>query len=237
MVSDFSRIYIGSLILILLIISYFLNLDYLILLLITLLAFYDLHKSKLIRNINDLFLSFLFLSIIYLVGIKFNLINYINILFIVLILIILLKKNFYQRYLFTITIIIFLFNFYEIINHDRELLYFIIFISFLNDTLAYIFGNLIKGPLIMPTISPKKTISGTLISFLATFAVIYILSYPLYLSIILSISLFIGDIFFSFVKRTNNLKDFSNILKGHGGVLDRLDSMFFFSITIIYIFI
>lgn len=234
MVSDFSRIYIGSLILILLIISYFLNLDYLILLLITLLAFYDLCKSKLIRNINDLFLSFLFLSIIYLVGIKFNLINYINILFIVLILIILLKKDFYQRYLFTITIIIFLFNFYEIINHDRELLYFIIFISFLNDTLAYIFGNLIKGPLIIPSISPKKTISGTLISFLATFAVIYILSYPLYLSIILSISLFIGDIFFSFVKRTNNLKDFSNILKGHGGVLDRLDSMFFFTIIINY---
>ena len=156
MVSDFSRIYIGSLILILLIISYFLNLDYLILLLITLLAFYDLRKSKLIRNINDLFLSFLFLSIIYLVGIKFNLIKFINILFIVLILIILLKKDFYQRYLFTITIIIFLFNFYEIINHDRELLYFIIFISFLNDTLAYIFGNLIKGPLIIPSISPKK---------------------------------------------------------------------------------
>ena len=234
MVSDFSRIYIGSLILILFIISYFLNLDYLILLLITLLAFYDLCKSKLIRNINDLFLSFLFLSIIYLVGIKFNLINYINILFIVLILIILLKKNFYQRYLFTITIIIFLFNFYEIINHDRELLYFIIFISFLNDTLAYIFGNLIKGPLIIPSVSPNKTISGTLISFLATFAVIFILSYPLYLSIILSISLFIGDIFFSFVKRSNNLKDFSNILKGHGGVLDRLDSMFFFTIIINY---
>ena len=234
MVIDFSRIYIGSLILILLVISYFLNLDYLILLLITLLAFYDLHKSKLIRNINDLFLSFLFLSIIYLVGIKFNLINYINILFIVLILIILLKKDFYQRYLFTITIIIFLFNFYEIINHDRELLYFIIFISFLNDTLAYIFGNLIKGPLIIPSVSPNKTISGTLISFLATSALIYILGYPLYLSIILSISLFIGDIFFSFVKRTNNLKDFSNILKGHGGVLDRLDSMFFFSIIINY---
>ena len=124
MVSDFSRIYIGSLILILLIVSYFLNLDYLILLLITLLAFYDLCKSKLIRNINDLFLSFLFLSIIYLVGIKFNLINYINILFVVLTLIILLKKNFYQRYLFTITIIIFLFNFYEIINHDREIIIF-----------------------------------------------------------------------------------------------------------------
>ena len=234
MVFDFSRIYIGCFILTVLVISYFFNLDYLILLLITLLVFYDLYKSKLIKNINDLFLSIFFLFFICLIGIKFNLINYINILFIVLILIILLKKNFYQRYLFTITIIIFLFNFYEIINHDRELLYFIIFISFLNDTLAYIFGNLIKGPLIIPSVSPNKTISGTLISFLATSAVIYILGYPLYLSIILSISLFIGDIFFSFVKRTNNLKDFSNILKGHGGVLDRLDSMFFFTIIINY---
>ena len=179
-------------------------------------------------------MSFLFLSVIYLVAIKSNLISYINILFIVLILIILLKKNFYQRYLFTITIIIFLFNLYEIINHDRELLYLIIIISFLNDTLAYIFGNLIKGPLIIPSVSPKKTISGTSISLLATFAVIYILGYPIYLSVILSISLFIGDIFFSFVKRTNNLKDFSNILKGHGGVLDRLDSMFFFTLIINY---
>ena len=94
MVSDFSRIYIGFLILIFLTITYFLNLDYLILLLITILAFYDLHKSKLIKNINDLFLSFIFVSIIYLIGIKFNLFNYINILFIVLVLIILLKKIF-----------------------------------------------------------------------------------------------------------------------------------------------
>ena len=234
MVFDFNRIYIGCFILTVFIISYFFNLDYLILLLITLLVFYDLYKSKLIENINDLFLSIFFLFFICLIGIKFNLINYINILFIVLTLIILLKKNFYQRYLFTITIIIFLFNFYEIINHDRELLYFIIFISFFNDTLAYIFGKLIKGPLILPLVSPKKTISGTLLSFLATFAIIYTLNYPFYLSIVLSMSLFIGDIFFSFIKRTNNLKDFSNILKGHGGVLDRLDSMFFFTIIINY---
>ena len=48
-------------------------------------------------------------------------------------------------------------------------------------------------------------------------------------------SLFFGDIFFSLVKRKNNLKDFSSILGGHGGVLDRLDSMFFFIVILNYL--
>ena len=234
MVFDFNRIYIGSILLILIVTSYFFKLDYLILTLISLFAFYDLIKSKFIENNNELLISVLFLFVLYLVGIKYDYINYLNIIFLTLIIIIILKKNFIQKKLFTITIFLFLFNFYEIININRELLYFIIFVSFFNDTLAYIFGKLIKGPLIIPSISPKKTYSGTLISFLFTCILIYLFNYPLYLSILLSLSLFIGDIFFSFVKRMNNLKDFSNILKGHGGMLDRLDSMFLFVVIINY---
>ena len=95
-------------------------------------------------------------------------------------------------------------------------------------------GKTLKGPLIIPSISPKKTWSGTILSFLITCITLYFLDYPLLISIALSISLFLGDIFFSYIKRINNLKDFSNILKGHGGVLDRLDSMFFFIIIINY---
>ena len=37
----------------------------------------------------------------------------------------------------------------------------------------------------------------------------------------------LGDLFFSAVKRNHNIKDFSNIMPGHGGVLDRLDSIIF----------
>ena len=234
MVFDFNRIYIGSILLILIVTSYFFKLDYLILTLISLFAFYDLIKSKFIENNNELLISVLFLFVLYLVGIKYDYINYLNIIFLTLIIIIILKKKFIQKKLFTITVVLFLFNFYEIININRELFYFIIFLSFFNDTLAYIFGKLIKGPLIIPSISPKKTYSGTLISFLFTCILIYLFNYPLYLSILLSLSLFIGDIFFSFVKRMNNLKDFSNILKGHGGMLDRLDSMFLFVVIINY---
>lgn len=232
MVFDFNRIFIGFLLLLFLITSYIFKLDYLILILISLFVFYDLLKSNFIRNINELLFSVLFLSIIFFVGITYNFINYFNFIFLILIIFIILKTNFYQQKFFVTTILIFLFNFYEIISINRELLYFIICVSFFNDTLAYIFGNLIRGPLIIPTISPKKTYSGTLISFLSSCVIIYTFNYPLYLSILLSISLFIGDIFFSFVKRINNLKDFSNILKGHGGMLDRLDSMFFFTIII-----
>ena len=46
---------------------------------------------------------------------------------------------------------------------------------------------------------------------------------------------FLGDIFFSYFKRNINIKDFSNLLSGQGGILDRIDS-FFFPIIIIFFF-
>lgn len=234
MVLDLNRIYIGTFLIFVLYASFLLKLDYLILLTITVLVFYDLYKSKFINNFIELNIFVFFLAFIFFIGINFEFINYINLLFINFIILILVKRNFYQQKLFVILILIFLFNFYEIVSNNRNLFYFIFFISFLNDTSAYVFGKLIRGPLIIPSISPKKTISGTLLSFLFTCLVLFYFNYPLYISILLSISLFIGDIFFSFIKRLNKLKDFSNILKSHGGILDRLDSMFFFIIIMNY---
>ena len=56
---------------------------------------------------------------------------------------------------------------------------------------------------------------------------------------LVSILLFIGDIFFSYIKRSLNIKDFSPLLGSHGGVLDRLDSIFlisiFFHINLLYL--
>ena len=234
MVFDLNRIIIGSLILIFCVISFLFKFDYLFLAIISALSIYDLYKSNFIKKYFDYFFLILFVLSSYFIIISDYYINYLNIILIFLTFFTLIKPNIYQKRLFLIIILLFLNNFYSIFLNNRNLLYFIVFISFYNDSFAYFFGKTIKGPLIIPSISPKKTWSGTIFSFLTTCITLYFLDYPLFISIVLSISLFLGDIFFSYIKRINNLKDFSNTLKGHGGILDRLDSMFFFIIIINY---
>ena len=109
----------------------------------------------------------------------------------------------------------------------RDLFFLIILVSFFNDTIAFVSGNILKGPKIIPNISPNKTWSGTLFSFLITFLILFNLQFGIIYSILISISFFLGDIYFSYVKRIYGIKDFSNLLKSHGGILDRLDSNFF----------
>lgn len=237
MVFEFNRIYIGVLLLCIFIISFYYNFDYFILSILTICIFYDLYNSNFINNFYSFSLIIIFSITLYIISINYDFIDYTNLFLIMLVLLIIFflnKPNFFQKLIFLSIIILFIYNFYEVINTNRKIFYFIIFISFYNDTIAYIFGSLIKGPLIVSSISPKKTWSGTLLSIFVSFFTIYYFGYPVIISFLLSISLFFGDIFFSFIKRVNNLKDFSNILKGHGGILDRLDSMFFFIIIMNY---
>ena len=56
----------------------------------------------------------------------------------------------------------------------------------------------------------------------------------MFITLFLSIIGQIGDLFFSLIKRQNNIKDFSNLMPGHGGVLDRLDSALFVALALIY---
>ena len=230
MVVDINRTTIGALILSFFIVTYFLKYDYLVIIILSLLVLYDLYKSNFLNNFYDFILLTLFLITLPFIYFNFEIINLFNSILIVLCLLILLNPKLNNKFFFLFAILIFIQNFFAILLNSRELLYFIIFISFYNDTLAYIFGRMIKGPLIIPKISPNKTWSGTSISFVFTFTIIYLYDYPFILAILLSLSLFLGDIFFSYIKRINNLKDFSNILGGHGGILDRLDSMFIFII-------
>ena len=123
-------------------------------------------------------------------------------------------------------------------NSDNGFYYFlwIILVVWLSDIGGYLFGNTFKGPSLSKW-SPKKTFSGLLGSLaLSQFAFVIPsvfgqgFEYTLTISIsqfFLSIIAILGDLFFSFIKRKHNIKDYSNLIPGHGGLLDRIDGMIF----------
>ena len=104
-----------------------------------------------------------------------------------------------------------------------------------SDIGGFVFGNLFKGPK-LTKISPKKTVSGSIGSFFLCCIVVMGLVFYItkkfnlnifFISIIISFSCQLGDLFFSYLKRKAKIKDYSNLLPGHGGVIDRLDGIFF----------
>ena len=224
LVFDINRIYIGVFILLSVISSYFLNLDLLLYSVIVILIFIELKISKILnlKNLLILFLLYLFLFFSYFYIDLFIIIA--TTIFLPLILLSFFLS--YLKYIFTVLIILFTLFFFHLLNFNRDLFYLIIFISFFNDTVAYLFGKSLKGPLIFPSISPKKTWSGTLCSFILSFLILIYLDYSYILSITLCLTLFLGDLYFSYFKRKLYLKDFSSLLSSHGGIMDRLDSMF-----------
>ena len=116
---------------------------------------------------------------------------------------------------------------------------FIFIIAFITDTYAYIGGCLI-GRHKLTSISPKKTIEGSIIgTFMGTLigSVYYfnlVGGVSMFETVILCLFLTIlsefGDLFFSSIKRYYNKKDYSNLIPGHGGILDRFDSVIYVSL-------
>ena len=111
-------------------------------------------------------------------------------------------------------------------------------ITMLTDTYAHMGGSLIGKHKLAPKISPNKTWEGAIIGGVfgtlcaSTFYYIVIdgnvnVLGLLVITLFLSILGQLGDLFFSAIKRNHDIKDFSNIMPGHGGVLDRLDSIIF----------
>lgn len=101
------------------------------------------------------------------------------------------------------------------------------------DTLAYVAGRLIGGPKFAPTISPKKTWAGFVFGVLAAtiagwFFAEWIGAPPATLSVlacVLAVISQLGDLAESALKRRFDIKDSSQLIPGHGGFLDRLDSL------------
>ena len=108
------------------------------------------------------------------------------------------------------------------------------------DTFAFVFGSSYGKKKMAQSISPNKTWLGTFSGFLGSFIVPLLIFcyYPIasftaldyvVFSVIFGVLGQIGDLSISLLKRQANIKDTSNILKGHGGILDRFDSLGFAS--------
>ena len=170
-------------------------------------------------------------------------------------LLLLLPIIFYQNDKYTskdafylIGIILFLgviFNLFLIIrNRGLYLFIYLLVVPLVTDIFAMFGGKMFGKHKMCPKLSPKKTwegaISGTLIG-----SIIGVVFYSLLvgnltfrvviITILLSIVGQMGDLVMSKIKRENDIKDFSNIMPGHGGILDRIDSIIF--VFLMYMFL
>lgn len=123
---------------------------------------------------------------------------------------------------------------YQIYKINPLLIFYVALCTFGSDTGGFFAGKYFGKYKLAPVLSPKKTIEGAIggwilggISslvyaylFLNQFSLLFIVS-----SLVLPIISQLGDLVFSKFKRELNLKDFSNLLPGHGGILDRIDSL------------
>tara|TARA_B100001175_G_C19372754_1_gene572599 strand:- start:243 stop:893 length:651 start_codon:yes stop_codon:yes gene_type:complete len=196
-------------------------------------------KKRLLTSI--LLLSILFFSFInnYLLGYVLIVFAMLSILEFSSMVKIILNKKKYINFFINLIFILYIFYFCAIFLtfsssiYLKILIFVILLTCIASDIGGYVFGKIFKGPKLIK-ISPKKTISGAVGSliFSSTFAPLLIYYFTknfepniIIIGLITSISCQVGDLFFSFLKRKSSLKDTGNFLPGHGGVLDRIDSI------------
>jgi phosphatidate cytidylyltransferase len=120
-----------------------------------------------------------------------------------------------------------------------------VLVAILSDIGGLVFGRIFKGKK-LTKISPNKTISGSIGSFIFSILLIpfffkgqieHNILNMLVITIFISLTSQLGDLFISFLKRKAQVKDTSDLLPGHGGVLDRIDGIIFAIPLGIYLFI
>ncbi len=133
---------------------------------------------------------------------------------------------------------------------QRAYMCLMIAIPCVGDIFALYVGSTLRGPKLCPAVSPNKTISGaigglagSLIASLLTGGIAWLLAVHsrtllptwwelILLGVIGGVAGQLGDLFASLIKRHCGIKDFSNLFPGHGGMLDRLDSVIFMAVII-----
>ena len=163
-----------------------------------------------------------------------------------------ISKNKYETkdafYLFGVIIFLGMtFHSMIVIRTDNIYLFgYLLLIPIVTDTVALIIGSLIGKRKIAPMISPGKTVAGSVSSSICATVICSCYYYLLIsqsnilLTLIMSLTLSIvgqfGDLIFSKIKRENEIKDFSKLIPGHGGIFDRIDS-FIFVILVYFVFL
>lgn len=113
--------------------------------------------------------------------------------------------------------------------------------AWISDTGAYFTGTFLGKHKLCPNISPKKTVEGFLGGIVADIIIMILVSviygliadvhvnyiWLVFTAAVCSVSGVLGDLSASLIKRQRNIKDFGNIMPGHGGVMDRFDSIMF----------
>lgn len=134
-------------------------------------------------------------------------------------------------------------------EHGLALVFFAFIGAWLPDTVAYFTGSLLGKHKLIEAISPNKTVEGAIgavigsvISFLIYGGILTAIGYTVnffalvVLSLLCGVVAQLGDLSASLIKRAYHAKDFGNLIPGHGGLLDRVDSLMFIT-PVVYCFI
>ena len=205
--------------------------------LISTLAFKEFLQFAYIKYNSELMITSIVVNLAFYLGIYFK-----N-LYVLLILFILIALRFYKRafIIFAFFITTYLIGSISYIDDLNFVINYMILIE-LNDVFQYISGNIFGERKITPNISPNKTVEGLIGGIILTTLTATLLknfvNINFQVKFIPYICLigFIGDVFISALKRKVNLKDSGTLLLGHGGILDRVDSLIFTAPIILLIF-
>ena len=120
-------------------------------------------------------------------------------------------------------------------NQNAKLMFFLVLIVQLSDVLQFVWGKSIGRRPVAPTISPNKTREGliggvasaTLVATLLWWATPFAPDEAAILAIVMTMMGFAGGLIMSAIKRDRRVKDYGAFIEGHGGMLDRIDSLCF----------
>ena len=129
--------------------------------------------------------------------------------------------------------------------HGRLAAFTLLLAVFADDTFAYLGGRLLGRHKLAPALSPGKTLEGFVAGSIACVFVTFVSLYhdrnsfltigqSLLLGVVIMVAAPAGDLFVSMLKRDMGVKDTGQLLGGHGGMLDRLDSILFASVASYY---